>query len=557
VLQPLIGDVPFLNGGLFAETELDGSRGVQVPNEAVRLILRELFAQFNFTVTESTPYDVEVAVDPEMLGKVFEELVTGRHETGSYYTPRPIVMFMCREALKHYLRAQVPGLSDEAAYLFVDEHDVSQLSVGQARGVLDALEATTVLDPACGSGAYLLGMLHELVDLQMLLYSSKLIRDSKTLYELKLRVIERNVYGADIDPFAVNIAMLRLWLSLVIEYEGPGDPPALPNLDFKIVIGDSLSAPDPSPALEPDMFRMQAHRDASELASLKAAYMRAIGEEKRLLTDHIWEKQRQLGSMLDVAAPSGAVDWRVEFAEVFDSRGGFDIVLANPPYVRMELFKAQKPVLRKNFPTVHSERADLYCYFYGRAVELLNLTGVMVFISSNKWLRAGYGSNLREYLANSTGILSIIDFGDLPVFQGTSSYPVIFMAEKTQHQVSTIHAVIASLSPPYPDVRALVESWGRTLPPETLKSRNWILASSTDKLMITSMTRNSLTLCEYVHGEIYAGIKTGFNLAFVLDEEERNRIIKSSKNDAKTSSIIKRFIFARDIRRWRVNNGKK
>lgn len=119
--MPLIGRVPFLNGGLFSEGPLD-KRDVNVPDAAIGMILKELFDRFNFTITESTPYDVEVAVDPEMLGKVFEELVTGRHETGSYYTPRPVVAFMCREALKGYLTANVPGLSADAAAAFVDEH---------------------------------------------------------------------------------------------------------------------------------------------------------------------------------------------------------------------------------------------------------------------------------------------------------------------------------------------------------------------------------------------------------------------------------------------------
>ncbi|MBV9597979.1 MAG: hypothetical protein JOZ87_14045 [Chloroflexi bacterium] len=296
-LEPRIGNVPFLNGGLFTEQDFDKRPGGVVPNEAIRLILRDLFAQFNFTVTESTPYDQEVAVDPEMLGKVFEELVTGRHETGSYYTPRPVVSFMCREALKGYLCSEVTGLSGEAVSRFVDEHQVDKLSLRQAPRVLAALEQVTSLDPACESGAYLLGMLHELVELQQSLYSSDLIQDSKTLYELKLRVIEQNVYGADIDPFAVNVAMLRLWLSLAIEYDGK-TPEPLPNLKFKIVCGDSLSAPDPTPGKETDLFRLQVHKDADELARLKSAYMRKTGEEKNEAERLIAAKRGELQKML-------------------------------------------------------------------------------------------------------------------------------------------------------------------------------------------------------------------------------------------------------------------
>ena len=130
VMHSLIGDVPFLNGGLFEETVLDRRPGVTVPDDVIEAILRDLFDRFNFTVMESTPFDVEVAVDPEMLGKVFEELVTGRHDSGAYYTPRPVVSFMCRESLKGYLEGQDTGVTPEAIARFVDQRDTSGICIG-------------------------------------------------------------------------------------------------------------------------------------------------------------------------------------------------------------------------------------------------------------------------------------------------------------------------------------------------------------------------------------------------------------------------------------------
>ena len=138
-LTTLIGDVPFLNGGLFEETELDRRVGITVPDAAIAQVLTGLFDRFNFTVMESTPFDIEVAVDPEMLGKVFEELVTGRHDSGAYYTPRPVVSFMCREALKGYLEGQETSLSPEAIAQFVDRHDTEDIQVAQARRIAEAL----------------------------------------------------------------------------------------------------------------------------------------------------------------------------------------------------------------------------------------------------------------------------------------------------------------------------------------------------------------------------------------------------------------------------------
>ena len=279
VLYAKIGAPPFLNGGLFEKTDLDKRTGVIVPDSVIEPILRELFDKFNFTVMESTPFDIEVAVDPEMLGKVFEELVTGRHDTGSYYTPRPVVSFMCREALKGYLEGCDTGLHAEEVAKFIDERDTSEVSLSFAPKVAEALEDVTVVDPACGSGAYLLGMMQELVELRTALFNIGV--DARSLYDLKLHIIQRNLYGVDIDEFAVNIAMLRMWLSLVIEYEGH-TPEPLPNLDFKVVKGDSLLGPDPSPDNYGDLFRYRAHSVATQLANLKARHMEATTNKDEL-----------------------------------------------------------------------------------------------------------------------------------------------------------------------------------------------------------------------------------------------------------------------------------
>ena len=242
-LETLIGDVPFLNGGLFEQTDLDRRKGIDVSDRAFQQVLRDLFDRFNFTVMESTPFDIEVAVDPEMLGKVFEELVTGRHDSGAYYTPRPVVSFMCREALKGYLEGRDTSAEADAIARFVDQRDPAGISLAAARRISQALSEVTVVDPACGSGAYLLGMMQELIELQNTLYNVGV--DTKSLYDLKLEIIQRNLYGVDIDDFAVNIAMLRLWLSLAIDYEDDDDPQPLPNLDFKVLMRRQSAGPRP------------------------------------------------------------------------------------------------------------------------------------------------------------------------------------------------------------------------------------------------------------------------------------------------------------------------
>ncbi|MFO0860649.1 MAG: hypothetical protein U0570_08840 [Phycisphaerales bacterium] len=322
-----VGTVVFLNGGLFEESELD-KQVDDLPDSAFAPLLgpEGLLYRYNFTVQESTPLDIEVAVDPEMLGKVFEELVTGRHESGSYYTPRPIVSFMCREALKGYL-TDATRIDSETVAAFVDRHDVKDIAIDGAKRIARALDEVRAVDPACGSGAYLLGLLHEIVDLYRLLYNDKLKSDSRELHRIKLDIIEKSLYGVDIDPVATNIAMLRLWLSLTVDSD---EPQALPNLDFKIETGDSLAGPNPQEM--PDLLRVNLDERARQLAIVKGEYLRARGHEKQSLRRRILKEQREISVELLSLSP-GAIDWRVQFCEVFfSSRGGFDIAIANPPY---------------------------------------------------------------------------------------------------------------------------------------------------------------------------------------------------------------------------------
>ena len=399
--EPLIGTPPFLNGGLFEEGDLDKREGVTVSDEAIEAVLTDLFERFNFTVMESTPFDIEVAVDPEMLGKVFEELVTGRHDSGAYYTPRPVVSFMCREALKRYLSAQAGVLSTEAIAEFVDEHRTATVDLPAARRVAEALNKVTVVDPACGSGAYLLGMMQELVELQDVLYNAGV--DAKKLYDLKLEIIQHNLYGVDIDEFAVNIARLRLWLSLAIEYDG-AQPEPLPNLDFKILLGDSLLAPGPSAGVssrDAASAQMAFGRDPDRMArldDLKGAHLRARrSEEKDLLVDEIEQIRATLREGIE-AAPESALDWRVEFAEVFGQRGGFDIAIANPPYgIRIED--------RRSTAIKHS---DSYTNFLALATEIAPL-GVVAYITPASWETGERFVNFRKFLFSSMALRTLVN----------------------------------------------------------------------------------------------------------------------------------------------------
>ncbi|MCY3801368.1 MAG: Eco57I restriction-modification methylase domain-containing protein [Chloroflexi bacterium] len=574
-MESVFGQVPFLNGGLFEKTHLDEQDGVIVPDDAIRPVLTDLFEKFNFTVMESTPFDIEVAVDPEMLGKVFEELVTGRHQSGSYYTPRPVVSFMCREALKGYLEGQGLGASPEAIQEFVDDHKIEGIS-DQAHGVREALAEIRVVDPACGSGAYLLGMMQEMVDLRTSLDTPELRQNPRYIYDLKLHSIGHNLYGVDNDEFAINIAMLRMWLSLIVDYEG-AVPEPLPNLDFKVLRGDSLLGPDPSttaapnpdptsPLRQTELFDYQIA--ASSLGALKAEYMRKKpGPTKISLRERIKNTEQDLRDALGgVGAPQGSVDWRIAFAEVFAARGGFDVVIANPPYVRHEQFGELKPDLATRFPSVYQGKADILVYFFARAIELMRPGGWLAFITSNKYMRADYGKKLRALLRDSLTIEQVMDFGDLPVFTATS-YPAVLIGRNGQaehrHELR-----VADLTTP---VRIALNERGLSVTPDTvnkamdglpalldrhghadypqafLRQNGWALEDPALIRLFERLMNQGTPLGEFVDGSLYMGVKTGLNRAFVIDRYKRDELVDA---DPRSAEIIKPYLRGKNIKRW-------
>ena len=542
LLKDLIGHVPYLNGGLFEQDEDDNDDKIIVSDDCIDSIIHNLFQRFAFTVTESTPLDVEVAVDPEMLGKVFEELVTGRHESGSYYTPKPIVSFMCREALKGYLKTQVLGEATDSISEFVDDHHPDNIKNPEA--ILEALRRVKCCDLAAGSGAYILGMLHELLDLRKCLFANKGL-DSNTVYQRKLDIIENNLYGVDIDIFAVNIARLRLWLSLAVEYQGD-NPPPLPNLKYKIEAGDSLIAPSPATT------GVIRHEFISQFRQKKAEYMRTHeGGKKQKLEQEINDLKTQIALITHGSTQVAGFDWAVEFAEVF-ADGGFDIQVANPPYVRQELIKHLKPTLQKVYPAVYTGTSDLYCFFYARALQLLKSGGMLTFISSNKWFRAKYGEKLRKHIADTCQVHSVTDFGDLPVFKSATAYPMIFIAQnKEQASKSTIFTEVKSLEFPYPDVLVLIRENGQILPTTAIKASNWILTDASSAKRLKKMEEAGIPLGEYIKGKIYRGVLTGFNKAFVIDAKKRDELIYKDPNSAE---IIKPLSVGKDIRKWYINS---
>lgn len=647
--QERIGVLPFLNGGLFEKDIVDEQ--IEIPNEAFRELF-DLFSRYNFTVNEDTPLDIEVAVNPEMLGKVFEESVISRKEKGAYYTPRNIVSFMCREALKNHLETQCKIENGKLKInSLVDGHNAKQLNASEALELYKALYSIKVLDPAVGSGAFPVGMMFEILECYKTI-GAKLERDHpylvqnklanpKDVYKLKKQIIQNNLYGVDLEDFAVNIARLRFWLSLAVDFPiqmetreefiaKVNEIEPLPNLMYKIRQGDSLLAKYHGVSLELNE-RMKsgefnANRkkritdsvstvtelkrtffEESDSSKKKGKQMKIDGILKDLVAGEIdaeiellkesssqqglfgltkkekqeQEKQKEEIERLqgvkkellaaDTLPPHFPVIWDVDFGEVL-SEGGFDVVIANPPYVRQEEFKEIKDDLALHYDC-YTGTADLFTYFYERGVKLLKPGGTISYISSNKYFRAGYGKKLREYLTTNTTINVLIDFGDLPVFEATA-YPSVLVATKkdghperrenptsrirtkskdpvAKQEDSTFSARTFTSHDEFDAFEMTFRSDAIQMKQIDLDSDGWRIENSRVVGILTKIKNVGISLEENAKGKIYYGIKTGFNEAFVISSEIRDLLINENKESQK---FIKPFLRGRDIKRYSIDN---
>ena len=523
--NPAYGDVCFLNGGLFEETDLD-KKVIELPNELFEEILNKdgLFYRYNFTVEESTSIDVHVSIDPEMLGKVFEELVTGRNETGAFYTPRDVVTYMCRESLKSYLK------NDK----FVEFGEIKSNEIAKTREKLLKLK---ILDPACGSGAYLISILNEIVKLHKFLDNTE--DNNENNYNLKLSIINNNLYGVDIDGIAIQIAQLRLWLSLIIEYEGK-KPEPLPNLDFKIEKGDSLS----STSLINKQSDMFVDAVIEKFDNIKFEYQSAKRKDKKeRLRKEIAELKKEIKiNLFGENSEIDSFEWKLEFAEVFreSNQSGFNIILSNPPYIRHEKLSKIKSLLKKNFE-LYESLSDIYIYFFELCAKLLADQGILTIISSNKWLRVQYGKKMRNYIKNNLSILYLIDFEGKKIFSSATVDTAIAIIKKEKPKQDHKFYHFNTLETKKENYN---EIYQKNLQIDGFNFLNKQLLSIKKKI---DEIGKPLFLWD---NEIYFGIKTGLNDAYYIDEKLKNELIKKSPINSK---IIKPTFTAKEIKKYHID----
>ena len=416
--------VPYLNGGLF---EPDAADAVDFPLPAKYMkSMLDFFASYNFTIDENDPDDAEMGVDPEMLGRIFENLLEDNKDKGAFYTPKEIVGYMCRESLIAYLQTDIEKEEQkEAIRQFVTTH---QFVEHLPSDTLEMLKNVKICDPAIGSGAFPMGLLKELYLCRATLEGF----DQKKAAEIKKHIIQQNIYGVDIERGAVDTARLRFWLALIVDEESPE---ALPNLDFKIMQGNSLleqfKGVDLSRVIEKkvDACGMLSLYDdmldvyRKELREMLAQYFNCADHKKKmqLRDDIVANVKRQLEEQsidcdfgeLNIAENDQFFMWHTWFYDVF-SKGGFDIVIGNPPYfVYQDTHVGEIKELRsvKDYAIAFGGKLNAYKLFIAHALKILcKDNGIMCVICQNSLLADRQATNLRKFILEHNQFISIDSF---------------------------------------------------------------------------------------------------------------------------------------------------
>ena len=626
-----------------------------------------LFNQYNFTIEENSPTDAEISLDPELLGRVFENLLaaynpetqeSARKSTGSFYTPREIVDYMVDESLKTYLLgAEISGLNENMLDTLLHTHILSpEWNREIIDEVTDALKRVKILDPACGSGAFPMGCMLRMVEIIELLHNNSIDR-----YRLKLDIIENCVFGVDIQPIAMLICKLRFFISLVCEQKDIdfNDPAhnyginTLPNLETKFVAANTLlsadirkfdqdwTADDDLRTLQEQLLairnrhllakgrkaKRQCQREdktkraeilqyivdnaqkpdekriaewEEQIKSLKirleqykeevwvdetrpventlfgpvqtpqALFRKDLNEPKRNellksihnIEDNIKKEKRKAEINGFEAAVKEITKWdpynQNAVSPFFDPewmfclKEKFDIVIGNPPYIQLqnnggELAKLYEPCGYKTF----AKTGDIYCLFYERGYQLLKPNGHLCYITSNKWMRAGYGEKTRDFFAKNTNPQLLIDFAGVKIFESATVDTNILLFAKATNEHKTLCAVTNKQNKDsVKNLSVFVQQNGSEC--DFNSSDSWVILSPIEQSIKRKIEAVGTPLKDW-DIQINYGIKTGFNDAFIISTEKREEILANCQSEderTRTDELIRPILRGRDIKRY-------
>jgi hypothetical protein len=574
--------------------------------------LLEIFHDFKFTVEENTPLEEDVALDPELLGRVFENLlaaynpetqVTARKQTGSFYTPREIVDYMTGQALFYSLREKVPGLSDlDVRLIALLAHDdaLNPFKPAETIKLIAALDELKILDPACGSGAFPMGMLHRMVQLLAKLDPGNTLWKKRQLdrladipdatvrehlaqeiehafggnelgYGRKLYLIENCLYGVDIQPIAAQITKLRFFISLVVEQRTDANAPnrgvrPLPNLETKIVAANTLIGvqkqlvqfelgTDTGEAI------LEIDRCKGELARVRHEYFNA----RTTRTKTKWrERDATLRARMTELLVQGAYSQKQArklaawdpydqnaHADFFDNEWmfglteGFDIVIGNPPYVRIQTLTQSDPEqaawFREHYASATKGNYDLYVVFVERALKLLSPGGQAAYILPHKFFNAQYGEPLRELIGKGKHLRHVVHFGNQQIFPGATNYVcLLFLSKDTSDVCRWTRANDLSA---WLDTTIAPES---LLPAAGFGKAEWNFDGQASDGLLKRLRGCGPRLLD-LPAEMSRGSSTGDDEVFMLDSSE----------DEVEQKILRVPVFATDFERYRFSPNKK
>ena len=561
---------PYLNGGLFDDTQDRKYSKLHLPEDVFERMFNT-FNNYNFTIYEDAPDEHTVAVDPEMLGHIFENLLEDNKDKGAFYTPKEIVHYMCKESLKSYLFAQdEKQYADDLAKATIDKiiqqqelnEDETTFAEKNAYKIIDALESVKICDPAIGSGAFPMGLLQEIFNAQIYLQELKGFKKAKTDADIKKHIIEESIYGVDIDAGAVDIARLRFWLSLVVDEQ---EPQPLPNLDFKIICANTLIPLGKLNGLDMDA---KASLAVKELEKIRHDFFNVSSESKLNLERKFKKVQTDLLSLRELTTKDNyefytklygfnPFDFETAPCSWFDAwwmfgvKNGFDIVIGNPPYVQLQKDGGSLAKLYQTYKYDTFERTgDIYSLFYERGVQLLNDKGILCYITSNKWMRANYGASTRQFFAEKTNPLLLIDFGNIQVFEtATVDTNILILQNKPKakrHEAKEAFAVRINndFNIETQSLRDYVLSNGYSL--TSLSHNAWVVGERDIYDIKNFIEQQGVPLNDW-NIFINYGVKTGYNDAFIIPDDVKKEIIKEDPNSI---NILKPVLRGKDITSW-------
>lgn len=598
----LFSEVPFLNGGLFECLDktktLDGvnkayyydgfSRNTSkftdgryryravVPNILFFEPEKGLFSilnRYNFTIEENTPEEQQVALDPELLGKVFENLLgaynpetkeTARNQSGSFYTPREIVGYMVDESLIAYL-----GDTPFHRSLFAHDFKHEPERVSEYNEIARKLKSVKVIDPACGSGAFPMGMLNRMIDIL------QRIEPDENTYAQKLTIIENCLYGSDIQSIAVQITKLRFFISLICDCEkDPSKPnfgiPTLPNLETKFVAANSLigmKMPTELSLFSSDIENTKAalkevrHKHFLAKTAKTKAELRAQDQKLRdtlatLLAEHeSFAENPEDAKLLAAWNPydQNAVSKFFDPGWMFSLNDNpFDIVIGNPPYIQLQNNGGELASLYADCDyKTYARTGDIYCLFYERGWQLLKDGGHLCYITSNKWMRAGYGEKTRDFLSHNTDPQLLIDFAGVKIFESATVDTNILMFSKSKNQHKTLCTVTNKQNKgSVRNLSVFVQQEGTVC--DFSGKESWVILTPIEQSIKQKIEAVGTPLKDW-DVQINYGIKTGCNEAFIINTAKRDEILANCKTEEerqRTAELIRPILRGRDIKRY-------